>query len=599
MLTKDHAVMISASAASAPILLSDAAIHADLHLDMRCGGNGICRRCEVQWEGKRVLACQTRVSQNGLMHVPTSSLVPEELAVESAFTPPVPRPANPRCKRCIVRVASPRELPGSSDWERLCRGAFGNDEWPGIAPNVLSKLPNLLDSECQVRLTILDNEVLFIDDASQPEKQVLGAAIDVGTTTVVVRLMDLATGEQLALAGAQNRQVSLGANVISRIALGSTLRGLELLQSLISEKTILPLIDKCMEQAGIHDVPIHRVVVGGNTVMMHLFLGLSPKGLGAVPFNAVTLAPEPATGAFVGLPVELAECLPAAGAYIGGDVLGGVYALGLDRPGPPELLIDIGTNSEMVLRVGENLYAASAPAGPAFEGGGLSCGGPASPGAITHLRVEHDSFHIQTYKNMAPSHICGSAYIDFLAEGRKHGFISECGRLLDTFTGVRLIDSVRAETHVYGKGWHCILAKDVSVNEYDISLLLQAKASVLSGVQILLRKAGINPSDLNVLHVAGGFGRHLDPSNAVLIGLLPAVDLKKIKIVGNTSLAACSSALLNSHSIKDMRELALRVKIIELNLESDFEECYINSLLVRTYLHPQRKSPNDRTCSEY
>ncbi|MFH0937808.1 MAG: ASKHA domain-containing protein [Planctomycetota bacterium] len=595
MLTRDQTITIPVRTDGAFPLLSDVAIAAGVHLDLRCGGNGLCRRCEVMWEGQLVLACQTPAIRDGLMQIPSSSLVREGFVVESAFAPPVPRHAHPRCRCVVTQVPAPREMPGADDWERLCRAAFGTGERPRIDPILLRKLPLLLSGiaigadDCAnespvpagnetmlgtVRLTILDGEVIELESAAQPAEPVLGCAIDIGTTTIVVRLLDMMTGEQLSLAGAQNRQISLGANVISRISIGSTCRGLDLLQKLVVEKTILPLLEKCVLQAGVRGAPIRRAVIGGNTCMLHLFLGLPPNGLGAVPFNAVTLCPTPTNGASLGLPIERVECLPAAGAYIGGDVLGGMYAVGLDHEGAPELLIDFGTNSEMILRVGDKLYGASAAAGPAFEGSGLSCGGPAAPGAITHLHYA-DGFHFETYKNQPANHICGSAYVDFLAEGRKHGFISEQGRIASDFKHSEMLavtaDSCRPRRR-------CLLALGVSVDELDVSLLLQAKAAVLAGAQLLLRSAGITANELRTIHVAGGFGRHLHTANSLRIGLLPEVPLDRIKVVGNTSLAACSSALLNACARDEICRLAGRIRIIALNLEPDFEEYYINAL---------------------
>jgi uncharacterized 2Fe-2S/4Fe-4S cluster protein (DUF4445 family) len=535
----------------------------------------------VVWEERKVLACQIGAERDGVMQIPRTSLVSEEFAVESAFAPPLPRRAQPRCRQLLANVPSSRELPGVSDWERLCRALFTDGAPPSITPDLLCKLPPVITAEHAVRVTIVDDQVVDIQDQATAESPVLGLAVDVGTTTVVARLIDMRNGEELAISGTQNRQVSLGANVISRIDLGSQARGLTLLTKMINEKTILPLIEKCRIQSGCRTEPIHALVAGGNTAMTHLLLGLPPNGLGVMPFNAVTLTPEPLAGSKLKLPVERVECLPCAGAYVGGDIVGGIYALGLDRSGPPELLIDIGTNSEMVLRVGDKLLAASAPAGPAFEGGGLTCGGPASPGAITRVRIEDRGVAIETYKNSSPTHICGSAYIDLLADFRKHGLLTNQGRFVREQILRRnislLTEPAKGSSHVSQR---LVLAPEVSIDERDISLLLQAKAAVLSGALILLRTAGISVAELKVIHVAGGFGRHLNPANSIRSGLLPDVALERINIVGNTSLSACSSALLNGRAEADMRDIARRVQIIELNLEPDFEEQYINALML-------------------
>jgi uncharacterized 2Fe-2S/4Fe-4S cluster protein (DUF4445 family) len=557
-------------------LLSDVAVAAGVHLDLRCGGNGVCRRCAVHWQGSRVLACQTTAEAAGTMQIPPESQVPEEWAVEIAFAPPHARHAAPRAR--IVEASPPpaRDLPGVDDWSRFCQAALPGEPAPRITPTLLNTLPNLIEQSKKIRAVILDGRVLVVEDADTPQAPVLGAAIDLGTTTVVVRLMDLLKGEELASAGAQNRQVSLGANVISRIETGSTERGLQLLHKLVCEKTILQLLNRCLQQAGVKDAHLRRAVIGGNTVMTHLLLGLSPRGLGSLPFNAVTLHPEPLPGAELHLPIERVECLPCASAYVGGDITGGLYALGLERSGQPELLIDVGTNSEMVLRSGSRLIGAAAPAGPAFEGGGLSCGGPAGPGAVTHLNFDAGAITLETYRNTPPTHLCGTAYIDFMALGREHGFLSESGRLSPEF--IQCLKS--SDESCPTGGLRCELAKGVSIDERDISLLLQAKAAVLSGVMTLLRVAGLQPADLQAVHVAGGFGRHLNVANAIRCGLLPQVDPDCVRVVGNTSLAACSAALLNANALSDTQALAARVDVIELNLQPNYEDEYVTALML-------------------
>lgn len=566
---------------AAPLLLSEAAIGGGVHLDLCCGGNGVCGRCEVEWDGRRVLACQTVATTESVVRIPRSSLVPAEWVVESAFAPPFPRPAHPRCRRLLVRVPEARELDGLDDWARLCRAAFGDGPRPGAAPDVLRGLPALAEDGRPVRLTVLDDRIIELVDADEPPQRVLGAAIDAGTTTVVVRLLDLITGEELALAGAQNRQVSLGASVINRIVAGSTPDGLDRLRNLVAAQTIAPLLDQCLAAAGLAGVPVRRAAVAGNTTMLHLLLGLSPKGLGTVPFNAVTLNPEPVAGAALGLPVETVEPLASAAAYIGADVVGGVYSVGMDRPGPPAMLIDVGTNSEILLRVDDRIFATSAAAGPAFEGAGLTSGGPATPGAIAHLHLDDSAFAFQTCRHAAPTHLCGSAYVDFLAEGRNRGFLTERGRLAQGFALAETYEIDSGNGGARRTGRRCRIAGDAAVSEQDVSLLLQAKAAILAASTVLMRVAGITAGDLRTLHVAGGFGRHLNPDHALRIGLLPPVPRDRIHVVGNTSLAAASGALLNARALPEIRALAARVRVVELNREPDFEDTFISALALQ------------------
>jgi uncharacterized 2Fe-2S/4Fe-4S cluster protein (DUF4445 family) len=577
MLNEIAFAKVSLKAPAEPILLSQALAEAGYPLDLTCGGNGICGRCRVHVGEKVVLACQTEISTACAVEVPQAALRQDEMAVESAFAPPVPRPACPRCRRIAVRQLAAREHAGTDDWSRILNADFPDADQVQPSLTALRNLPESTDAARDLLLTVLDREVVNINDIRQTPEPLIGAAVDVGTTTVAVMLLDLADARRLALEGKRNQQTVHGANVVSRIQFGSTPEGLQELQELIVGQTIGPLLDKALTAAGLAGKTVHRMAVGGNTVMIHLLLGLPPRGLGQMPFNAVTLSPPPCPGAALALPVECVECLPGAGAYFGGDVVGGAYAVGLDRPGPPEMLVDIGTNGEMILRVGNRLLAASTAAGPAFEGHGLSCGGPAVRGAVMRLRSRDNKFELQAFDRQIPTHLCGSAYVDFLAEGRKTGFLLEQGRFVKDFP---FIESAATAANSSSTALRCRLGSNVWVDEADVSLLLQAKAAVLAGTEILLRAAGIAPSDLNALYVAGGFGRALDVANAQRIGLLPAIPKDKVHVVGNTSLAAAASVLLNGQALEDMTLLARRIELIELNLQPDFQDRYIEALFL-------------------
>lgn len=580
MLNESDCLKIPVKYSGAPVSLATALLKAGVPLNLQCGGNGVCGRCLVRRQGREVLACQTLVTENVTIEVPFSSLTTDgEMAVESAFAPPVPRPARPRCRRVTVHPARPREEPGTDDWQRLLHTAFPGAEEVRAGSAVLRALPALVESEAEVRLTVLDGEVVAAEDAARQPVPLPGAAVDVGTTTVAVALLELAGGRRLALKGGRNRQASLGVDVISRIARGSTPEGLRSLRKLLVEETIVPLLQQAQAAAGLTETPLQRLVVGGNTTMIHLLLGLPPKGLGEMPFNAVILAPPPSAGKEIGLPVEQVEFLPAAGAYFGGDVVGGAYAVGLDRPGPPEMLVDVGTNGEMLLRVGERLLGTSTAAGPAFEGYGLSCGGPAVRGAVVRLRCDPPEFKIETYGSEKPSHLCGSAYVDFLAEGRRCRFLTEHGRFVANSPAAAVQPPLPTDDgEAARRGRRCRAADGIFVDEADVGGLLQAKAAILAGASILLRTAGLAPEELHALHLAGGFGRGLSVENALRIGLLPQVSPEKIRVVGNTSLAAASGVLVNAGALGKMRRLAQRIELVELNLEPDFQERYIEAL---------------------
>ncbi len=415
-------------------------------------------------------------------------------------------------------------------------------------------------------------------------------AVDIGTTTVVVLLVDLVTGEVLSRAGGFNAQIRFGDNVLTRIDAGRTPEAVAAMQSAVVGETLAPLLRTACERAGREPGRIAGGTIAGNTTMLHLLAGEDPTPLGIAPFTARFLSGRKLTAAGIGwavdgLPADTpVQLLPSIAAYIGADITAGVYATGMVFDDAPSLLVDIGTNGEIVLQSGGRLSACATAAGPAFEGCGLRCGTRARDGAVSDLELSLEPFAVaaQTIGGAPAARatgICGSAYIDFLARARATGLLGHAGRF-DAAAWAAVPES-----------WRCTddderalrLAPNTAaprVSEVDVAVLLQAKAAIGAGIETLLETAGITAAEISRVYLAGGFGMHLNVPNAIAIGLLPGFRPEQVRVVGNTSLAGALLGLIDRTTLDEMEALRERVEVIELNLAEGFEDRYVEHLML-------------------
>jgi uncharacterized 2Fe-2S/4Fe-4S cluster protein (DUF4445 family) len=407
-------------------------------------------------------------------------------------------------------------------------------------------------------------------------------AADVGTTTVAVLLVDLSTGAVLSRAGAFNDQIRFGDNVLTRIDAARDPTVLSAMQA-AATATLATLLQRAAERAG---RPLSRLAggtVSGNTTMLHLLVGTDPSPLGVAPFTPCFLEGRRVTAGELGLtvighdlPVQL---LPGIAAYIGADITAGVYATGMSFDGQPSLLVDIGTNGEIVLQSGGQLTACATAAGPAFEGSGLRCGVRAHNGAICDIGLELSPFRlgVETIGGAPPARapgICGSAYIGFLATARRCGLLNEAGR----FTPGQWQQIPPTHRLEVDDGKALRVAGDNCISEADIAILLSAKAAIGAGIETLLAATGIGAGNIARVYLAGGFGMHLDTGHAIAIGLLPGFRKEQVRVAGNTALAGALLALADSTTLEEMETLRGRIAVLELNLQEGFGDRFVDHL---------------------
>jgi uncharacterized 2Fe-2S/4Fe-4S cluster protein (DUF4445 family) len=415
-----------------------------------------------------------------------------------------------------------------------------------------------------------------------------GVAVDVGTTTVALLLCDLATGGVCAEASAFNAQIRLGEDVLTRIQrCHGNPAAVEQLQRAVTRETIQPLLVTACAEAGVGLGEVGVMTIAANTTMLHLVAGVDPSPLGVHPFTPVFLEHRTYTPAALGLAFgdRLTEVhlLPGPAAYVGADLAAGIVATGMIYDDGPSLLVDVGTNGEIVAKVGDRLIGCATAAGPAFEGAGLTSGTRGVKGAIERIALRTAPFRAELGiigGTAQPIGICGSAYVDFLWEGRRGGILQPNGRLTDDFVAgagaVVQTDEYGRKLQLHAHG----ASGPVWISEVDIARLLQAKAAIAAGINTLLGLLGVAAADIKTLHLAGGFGLHLSLEHAIGCGLLPGFTPAQIQVVGNTSLGGAFLALNDRSLLAEMAEACRRMESIELNLQPGFEDAYIDQLML-------------------
>jgi len=584
----------------------DAADRAGIMLNTSCAREGRCGGCAVDLlEGtfelsgrtltvepgqrRRVLGCQTKIVRGPWrIAIPARSLVQSGEQVVAEFELPGGFSVAPAVRRLTLSLPRASLDDPAGDFERVARVLRAEGVEP-LCPTLpaLRKLPEVIAAgKYRVSVTVQQHrggwELTDVEPAGSP-MPVYGLAVDVGTTTVVCCLVDLASGRLVDRVSSYNQQLQRCEDVASRISYAARPGGLEQLRELVVDRTLNRLIGVLCGNNGLARERIVRVVVSGNTIMTHLLLGLSPHNMGAIPFQPCTNRPGSFRAADVGVaihPAGLVDVVPSIAAYVGGDITSDIHVCGMLGQDELAALIDIGTNAEIVIGNRRGLMACATPAGPAFEGGGLRCGMRAAAGAIETLAIDPTDFSTsyRVIGGVKPSGLCGSGLIDFLAEARRTGLIDPAGRFRRDLCGscarLRRADTPggRMLEYVLVPAGETDDGTDLVISEKDIEALLQAKAVVYAGLTILLKQLGKTLDDLRCVYLAGGFARHINLANAIAIGLLPDIPVDRYRLLGNASLGGAFLGLVDASTWAAMDRITTVPKVIELNQDPDFED---------------------------
>lgn len=611
------------------------AVEAGIYITASCGGVGACGKCRVLIQSGDVdcrdcsqvppeefakgfrLACQSYVLSD------TTILVPPELhpggEVAGAAEPCKPSHRqvvsqeleqlvsgawyNPALKKFAVSLDPPTISDNTSDLSRLLRALKKQHNLENISIDflLLKKLPHFLrQSKWEVTVTLVQTrmesqlgehqlrgsrrpKMISVEAGNTVDKH-YSIVLDVGTTSLWGQLVDLNSREVLGVASEYNPQIRFGDDVITRIIHSQRPGGLGQLQEAVVGG-LNKIVNELTEKAGVEKHHVSHITAAGNTTMTHLLTGLDPKYIREAPYTPVAAFIPPVRAIRAGLDVDdhvYLYTFPSVASYVGGDIVSGVLGSGIYQRKELTLYIDIGTNGEIVVGNQDWLMTASCSAGPAFEGGGLSCGMRAMTGAIEGFKINPRTCEpmILTVGKTKPVGICGSGAINILAEFLLYGVIDRNGKFNRSCRTKRLRPGADGVEYVLAYREDTGQARDIVITEADIDNLIRAKAAMFAGYQSLLGKAGLAFSDLERVVIAGAFGDFINLENAITIGLLPEIPLERYLFIGNGSLLGAKLISLSNELLDDAERIARKMTNIELSEDHSFMDNYVAGMFL-------------------
>ncbi len=541
-------------------------------------------------EGYR-LACATQVLGALTVEVPPETQVSHEVISKTAIQKAVT--LKPAVRKLYLEVPKPQLGHSQGDWERVSgvlKEHFALKDLT-IDHEALAALPKALRSgNWKVTLTLFMEKRVIRIESGLAEKA-FGLALDVGTTTLAGYLCDLPTGEVVATEARSNPQISYGEDVISRIT--RTIRnqeGLNELRSCLFD-SLNELVQAVSQEANIAGEDIIDATIVGNTAMHHIFLNLDPQHLGSSPFTPVLQSPMDINARDFGLsicPGANVHALPVEAGFVGADNVAVVIAEEPYNQDDMMLVIDVGTNGELVLGNRKKLVSASCATGPAFEGAHIKFGMRAARGAIESIKIDPDSREVRfkvvgddRWSDQAPAvkatGICGSAIIDATAEMLHAGIINRRGAFIKNISNPRMLYNKKEAEFVIAWADETDLGRDITVCQNDIRSMQLGKGALLSGANLLMRQLDIENVDKVIL--AGSFGLHIDRQNALDMGLFPDVDAEAVYSTGNAAGEGARLALVNTDKRREAADIARRIEYMELSLESDFQTEFVRAMI--------------------
>lgn len=506
----------------------------DVPIDAPCNGNGTCGKCRV-----RLMAGTVETHKN-------PKLSDEDFA---------------------------------DDWRLACQSTVLGDAtlWVPAGAADFKKGIQTADLSTPEELERYHKGIQAIFDAGIKrgrEQQGVGVAVDIGSTTVTAALLDLKTGDILGKASSGNGQIRFGADVINRIIQQTKPGGKEKLMHAVREETLYPIIDELCKQGKIDEQDIEYFVISGNTTMEHLFVGADGNSIRLEPYEPAFLEMRDKTAGDLGLPYAPDAPVvlsPNVGSYVGGDITAGVLAtLMWTTSDKVSLFIDLGTNGELVMGNADYMFCCACSAGPAFEGGDITCGMRATNGAIESCTIDSDTmeptFGIVGEPGTKPVGMCGSGLIDVIAELFRTGIIDASGKFARDGERVRRDEWGGAEyVLAFADKGEAGTKSDVTINETDIDSFVRAKGAIFSAIRTMCGAVDMHVADIDQVIIAGGIGSGINMENAMRIGMLPKMDISKYSYIGNSSLTGSCAMLLSSEAEQKVFDLAHNMTYLELS----------------------------------
>ncbi len=593
------------------VTVFDSASWNGIAIDSTCGGHGTCHKCRVRVEGSAVpvtrhdirtftpdqlaegwrLACLVQATRDLAVEVPPLTTRPKAATV-GVGRQVILRPA---LQKRYVELDEATLSDQRTDLVRLTDAITDLELTTDL--HVLRRLATVLRAaDFKVTAVVVDEALIDVEPGDTTELR-YAIAFDLGTTTVVATLLDVGTGTPLAVSSRLNKQQPYGGDVITRIS--ATMMDPDTLGRLqeAAGASLAELASEVCAEAGVDPAHVYEVAVAGNATMTALLLGIDPEPLGVAPFVMTTAQPPTMLAADLGLalhPRARAFLFPALGAYVGGDIVAGMLATGMDRDKRTRLFIDVGTNCEIVLSDGDTILSTAAPAGPAFEGGAIRCGMRAAEGAIEVITLDPtapDPVTLGVIGDVAARGLCGSGLVDAVAELVKVGLLDSTGRFVPQEQAASLVPTLADRLTAIGQERVFVLhrpdpdadpADCVYLSQRDVRELQFAKAAISTGWTLLLEELGLEHRDVQQVLLAGSFGSYLSPASAIRIGLVPLLPVLRIVSAGNVAGEGAKMALLSVRERVGAQALLEEVRYVELSDRTDFNDTFVDQLGFRT-----------------
>ena len=585
----------------------DAASWNGIAIDSTCGGHGTCKKCKVRVldgavpvhrldqrsftpaqlaDGWR-LACLAQATADLEVEVPPLTTRPKA-ATLGVGRQVILRPA---LQKRYVEVEEPTLSDQRTDLQRVLDAIDDLELTPDL--HVLRRLPKVLrQADYKVTAVVVDDALIDVEPGDTTGRR-YAIAFDLGTTTVVATLVDTATGTPAAVASMLNKQQPFGGDVITRISatMIDPLAADRLRDA--AQDTLAELTNDVLKDAGVEPHEVYEVALAGNATMTALALGIDPEPLGVAPFIMSSRILPTLLASDLGLalhPRARAVVFPALGAYVGGDIVSGMLATGMDRDKRTRLFIDVGTNCEIVLSDGDTILSTAAPAGPAFEGGAIRCGMRAADGAVEVVRVDPDvegGVSLQVIGDVEPVGLCGSGLVDAVSELHRAGLLDHSGRFVTDERAREIAPHVADRLTAIGQERVFVLHRptpdataeeSVYLSQRDVRELQFAKGAIATGWTLLLEQLGLQQSDVQQVLLAGSFGSYLSPAAAVRIGLVPRIPLLRIVSAGNVAGEGAKMSLLSVRERAGALALLEEVTYVELSDRPDFNDRFVDLL---------------------
>jgi uncharacterized 2Fe-2S/4Fe-4S cluster protein (DUF4445 family) len=608
--------------------LLTAARQLGVDIDSVCGGRAICGRCQVLVaegefakhgvrssaeslspvseteqrygtrkvlaEGRR-LSCQAKVEADVVVDVPSSSQVHRQVVRKEAEARDIE--LYPLVKLHFVEVAEPDMHDPSGDLQRLELALAREWQLKNLECDlsVLQQLqPILRAGQWQVTVAVHDTARIIAVWPGFHEKA-YGLAVDVGSTTIAAHLCDLVSGDVVASAGRMNPQIRFGEDLMSRVSYSMMNPGGAAQMTAAVREALSELAAEVAASVGVDKESILEVTLVGNPIMHHLVLGIDPVELGGAPFALAIDRAVTVTAAELGValhPNARVYALPCIAGHVGADTAGVILAERPDLTDEMTLLVDVGTNAEIVLGNSKRLVACSSPTGPAFEGAQISCGQRAAPGAIERVRIDRETLEPRfkvigsdlwsddpgfavAVKSIGITGVCGSGIIEVIAEMYLAGIITQDGVIDGAMAArtPRVVQNGRTFSYVLHEGTQTLM-----IVQNDVRAIQLGKAALMAGIQLLMERLGV--TRLDRIRLAGAFGAHIDVKYATVLGMIPDCDLSKVTSAGNAAGTGARIALLDSRSRVTIETLVGKVEKIETAIEPRFQEHFVEAMAI-------------------